>query len=377
MKWHFTCGDKILKGKVSAVKENIKTNQPIYFNAPNSYTKYDFSYEPEESWETLIKLELETLREQFSYLRFLYSGGCDSHLILQIILKYNIHIDEIICFKSGIESADFEITNFAEPFLTKNKSQLANTKITIKTHTAQDYINYYNNPDWYKDWLQDDVNGPTFHFRIISQDNKEGSLGTGNVKNNECNILGKEKPLLLFKNNNWYTYFLDTFIEYSPGNNGLYIDNPKIHAKQCHMLLNKIKDTLPEEKYNKSTLGYLDHTQQNFLNESTGRYSFGNNFPLKNLGTNNSYSKFEINKQTFYSYNQKDYLAINEFAKVDFATVQNWARGVQSAYSEIGAWAEKNHLEYGTIGIFSKFYQLNEANNITTIDELFPNGFTL
>ena len=203
MKWHFTCGDKILKGKVSAVKENIKTNQPIYFNAPSSYTKYDFSYEPEESWETLIKLELETLREQFSYLRFLYSGGCDSHLILQIILKYNIHIDEIICFKSGIESADFEITNFAEPFLTKNKSQLANTKITIRTHTVQDYINYYNNPNWYKDWLQDSVNAPTFHFRIISQDNKEGSLGTGNVKNNECNILGKEKPLLLVKNNNW------------------------------------------------------------------------------------------------------------------------------------------------------------------------------
>ena len=57
--------------------------------------------------------------------------------------------------------------------------------------------------------------------------------------------------------------------------------------------------------------------------------------------------------------------------------MQNWARGVQSAYSEIGAWAEKNHLEYGTIGIFSKFYQLNEANNITTIDELFPNGFSI
>ena len=371
MNWCYTCGDEKILGKVTAIKQE----GTIHFHAPVEYEKFDFTQEPEENWEDLIKLELQKIRNTYSYVRFFYSGGIDSHCLLEVILKYNIFIDEIVAIKSGISSADHEVINFVEPFLKKIQTQIPKTKITIKCPTIQNYIDYYKNPNWVEDWFKEDFNNPSFHFRILCQDIHTSSIGFDN-KENECNIQGKEKPLLLYHKGGWYTYFIDNQVEYAEGHVFPYIDNPKIHAKQSYMLLNKIKETIPWHEFNNTTLGTLTEDRQNFLNENTGRCIFSKKFPYKKIGTTNSYNQFKINNETFYSFNEKDFLAINEFAKIDFNTLINWKRGTEQAQSVINKkWIEKSHFEYGTVGVLSKFYQLDGPGNIKTVDDLFPNGF--
>jgi len=141
MNFHYNVGNKKFFNKLQAIQRNIETADPIHLEDP--YEDADFSLVPEQSLDDLIAAHLRRLRETHQKIKLYYSGGSDSHLLLNSIIRNNIHVDEIICLKSGIPPADFEIDRFAKPALSKLAGLLKGTKIIIKTPTMQDYFDYY------------------------------------------------------------------------------------------------------------------------------------------------------------------------------------------------------------------------------------------
>ena len=88
MTWLLKCGDLTTVSKLQAIKKNIATGNPIYFSTPESYDNFDFSIEPSESYQQLCKEEAQRIRDSFKKVIVWYSGGCDSHFVLNTFFKF-------------------------------------------------------------------------------------------------------------------------------------------------------------------------------------------------------------------------------------------------------------------------------------------------
>ena len=56
------------------------------------FSKIDWSVEPKEDIYELFRQRAQQLREKYDYIVLIYSGGVDSHTILETFLKNNIQI---------------------------------------------------------------------------------------------------------------------------------------------------------------------------------------------------------------------------------------------------------------------------------------------
>ena len=112
----------------------------------NHFSKFDWTKEPTESLQELYKQRAIQLRDKYKYLIVGYSGGSDSHQILQTFLDNDIFIDEVFTstwekLLDGIDktelSTDEHLKFFLEyelnvvPMLKLIKEKSPLTKITV------------------------------------------------------------------------------------------------------------------------------------------------------------------------------------------------------------------------------------------------------
>ena len=142
MKWHYKTNDTHFASKFDAIDEFETKKQKLLLEVPPSYDTFDFTVEPKEDLSTLLANEAFKLREEHDHIRLFYSGGTDSHAVLNAFVKNKIHIDEIVCYKSGFQDADYEIDRFAIPYLNNLKQELSNTSIKIMTPDLKYYEKY-------------------------------------------------------------------------------------------------------------------------------------------------------------------------------------------------------------------------------------------
>jgi len=342
MSWYYTCNNKKFINKLEVLREYNKSKQAIHFHIPEAYDDYDFTTPPMESLEELCKQKAVRLRESNDKIVIWYSGGCDSHYILNIFLKNNIKVDKLIMIKSGFEQADFEIDQYAIPF-----AKSTGIDFSIRQPDMAYYRDYYVNGEE----MLGSAHNLWHHFRLNNHFENLEHCETDGV----ANIFGKEKPKLCFIDGKWYTYFLDVDITPQPHQLNFFCDDPNIHNKQCHMLINNIELMKNQRDYNKVTS--FDEFQ-NFWNRSIGRYD-KNIFPLKELDFDNNF-------------NNKDALAIEQ---APTHLVEYWLQHKNKLVEELGKNVFNNgDPGLGTVGVFSKFYGISERS-IKTVDDLFPNGY--
>ena len=357
--WHYTCNNKTFDFKFLAIDEHLKTKQPLHFHTPEEYNTFDFSIEPKETWATLLKNEAIKLRETYQFIKLWYSGGADSHLMLTTFIENNIHIDEICCMKSGFENADYEISNYAEPFLKTIQKQIPKTKINIINPTISDYENYYN-----KEFTKNTPGWGYSCFRLIYHDEL---IKDYNQKEGLVNVFGAEVPIILQKNNNWYTYWLDASIEPNLNKYNFFANNPTIHSKQCHMLF---KSCDLNKDSNNSFYG--DKKEQDFFRKVTGRLKKSMPYKKTYYGENKNYFTLD-NKKIYYS-SDKEKFAIQTAIKRYPNLVTTWKKRLAELMDNQSPWWNYGAPEYGTVNIFSKFYCLTDNHN-KTVDDLYPDGF--
>ena len=246
--WTWSCNNKTFLDKITAVRESVREDKPVYYHAPQGYDQFAWFEESADSWEQTLKNRALQIRQSSKKINLLFSGGCDSTKMLHSFVTNNIFIDEITCLKHGILEADFEVTEVAEPYLKKIKHLIPKTKITIKNLTAKDYENYYNDPYWAE--KQTWANHIRFRLTHPVMDNTLFLQSDTDT----VHVLGRDKPHLVYHNSDWYTYFLDVDIETNQFMNNsncvfFYADDPAIHAKQCHILKNYIEKNFDIEQY--------------------------------------------------------------------------------------------------------------------------------
>lgn len=343
MSWHLECNGKKFYDKLEAITENNLSGLPIKFITPSTYFDYDFSQRPKQTLEKLCTEQARKLREKHEYVNLFYSGGCDSHYVLKIFVESNIKIDKIIMVKSGFSRADFEINDYALPFVKR-----LDIDYEVREPDQEYYKNYYLSTPYQKRTQHEYWH----HFRLNNHFENVCDTSPDTV-----NIFGKEKPKLCYVNGSWYTYFLDIEVTAQPGQFNFFIEDPLIHAQQCHMLLKEIEYHKDEKEFNHITY-YNQH--QNFWNLSIGRYHTSDRFPLKVLQQ--------------YEYNNKDQEAIQT---AEPRLVTAWKKRNSELAKQYGVhWFNYGEPGLGTVGVFSNFFCLTEKN-VKTIDDLYPDGFKI
>ena len=276
---HFSRGyyqvdKKIYLQKISALIEGTKTNvHPEWIFNDEVFGAVDWSVEPTESITDLYKERAQQLRKKYDYLVLLYSGGADSHNILETFAKNNIKLDEVVVsWQSSLsgtytpDSTNYDWTNYnsewtfaIKPRLEWFSSQCPDTKISIydwaqgidKVKIEDDFIlNRNQNHMIYGEqrWSFDKVEP----IRRIRE--REKNVGV---------LSGIDKPRICFHENKYKLYFLDT-IAYGPSTDqpldllgdNLSIelfywspDSIKILQKQAHLMI-KFLELVPSfQKY--------------------------------------------------------------------------------------------------------------------------------
>lgn len=372
--WHWTCNETNYINKFRAIDENLKTGMPIHFVPRRGLLNVDFSITPTQSWKQLLKQRATNLREQYNYIKIWISGGVDSSRMLSAFLDNNVYIDEIVCVKSGIDPADYEINDIALPLLKSKHQLLRKTKITVISPSIQDYKNIRSNPYWMEDFNQLD----TWHFRLNNW--FECKEYENSVYNQSCaNIVGKEKPMILYHNNEWWIAWMDLRLNPSHLSEHVkicfYEDDNNLVLSQAHNLKNYIVKTVPKEQYN--NVCFYDSMLQSYLNFGAGRIdSIDQEFIVKmpKLKTKSIVHK---NKKIQFV-NNKDRLAIISCLRTESKLVEKWKTTIDEYAQEkqYNQWFNNNAPELTTVGVFSDFYSL-ERNARLTMNELFPNGFKL
>jgi len=350
--WHYSVDGETFTNKITAYNKS----KNIKFNSPKIYEGVDFSIEPESTFQNLLKQQAQKIRDTNDVVRLYYSGGSDSLLMLETFLTNDIHVDEIVCLKSGIPQADFEIDQYAIPFL-KNKT-LSKTKVTINTPTMEDYENHYGTSAIdikFYPW--------NTYFRLhqtLELFNEE------NMRPGVANVKGFDKPKIMKCGNEWYTYFLDVDMEPLPHVINFFSDNPAVHSKQAHMFLREFRN---HSKIKESEVW----NYQNIWNKSTGRT---NDTPLKTVFFEQGNNFVMQNSVKYYYINHKEKIALECMTKSNPSLLPLWydkLSNLKSFVNGVEFW-NNNHPVFGAVGHFSKFYCLTK-NETKTVDELFPDGF--
>ena len=220
------------KSKFQAIQAAGRDVSNISFHTfDESLFKYDYSYEPTESLEDLMKERCLEIRDTYSYIKFFFSGGSDSTTVLNCFLKNNIHIDEIVIFRYSLtddfsNKSNMEVNDFTIPFVKK-----LDTKITVHDWGAQ-YMNDLVSVDKWFDKRN------TFALREVAIANIRGK--------NFCNLFACPEPRLEKVNGSWqlFAYDTDIFAEHLKFRNvEHFFFTPKLMAKQAHLLKNYCNQT--------------------------------------------------------------------------------------------------------------------------------------
>jgi len=224
--------------------------QDVYFHyLENAFSKYDWSKEPELSWQELLRQRALQLRQKYNYIRLFYSGGVDSQTMLETFIHNDIPLDEILVFRGSVytdhfddDPAEAEITQVAIPYLNSVKHLIPKTKITILETTAQQLTNHLSEEYFYEEssfalraWRERHLY--RFHPKLYLPYDK-GLY--------HCDLRGGDKPRVLKFDDKYYMAMWDGSRIWEVGDHFLenfYIspDFPELHSKQCHMVKNAIK----------------------------------------------------------------------------------------------------------------------------------------
>ena len=350
MKWHYKSNGKYFANKFEAIDEFNESSHSLLLELPSTYDNFDFTVEPKKDLAILLREEAVKVREQSDYVRLFYSGGTDSHAVLDAFVKNNLPIDEIVCFKSGFKNADYEIDNFALPYIESIKTKLAKTKISIMNPVMKDYEEWYGG-DWTTGYFAHSFTSTVAFFRLMDQPHDFNDGAT--------NIKGKDKPKILKHKGKFYIYLSDT-MEIEPDIYHFMMEDPTIIAKQGHLLMNKLDS--PEGEVNQDQANRIIHgSLQDPLPAKKNYWTPGT---LKHR-----------DKDIYYA-NEKERLALSQAIDECPDALDKWLVGIEHMQStRFRKWFNHGRPELGTIGVQSKFFCLND-NSIATVDELFPTGFT-
>lgn len=370
--YHYSVGNKKTFYKVEAIMWANENNEQVNFNVPTWMENLPIHVEPEESLQELCRRSALRIRQQYEYVRLWFSGGIDSTYMLEAFIDNKIHIDEIITVGSGIPESDWEIDKVATPYLKKLHSKIPNTKITVKKATMAEYKDWYSNDYFFENHKSIGKNEGYWSMRL---GRKHQSIHLLDSPRGTVNVVAMDKPNIIFKNGEWYAFYMDTKYDNQLGDGNqsfhlFYDDDPLIFTKQCQLLKKAIMNyTSDENEWNKFCFSQDEKYQiirNGCVRNNDGKFR---KFILK--------TPIGIGEKEFEAESYKESRALKFMATNYPEFYKKYLNGVDYLNSiGDGKWFNKGNAKLADVGIFAPFKSL-DTNSTKTVDELFPNGFKI
>ena len=264
---YYKVGDLEFESKIQACLFASKINQDVswHFNE-EVFSKYPWHIEPELTLDQLYDKRARELREKYDYIIISYSGGADSHNIVQSFIRQGLHIDELLVNtmtegngnfmpisadnKSAHNASASEHVLQTIPRLNEIHNKIPGTKITVVDLTKFLFTFFESHGD--ASWVEtkreglNPLNVTRYNYLYFSEIRKKFD------KDKKIAILlGVEKPRTFIhsKNNNFYIRFSDRaaniasvgdFIHEYPNSTVEYFywspDAVDILCKQAHVI---------------------------------------------------------------------------------------------------------------------------------------------
>lgn len=338
--YYYSNDNKVFSNKFYLISSN--SNQDLNrFHIPNvekAFDELNLLNEPQESLNELYVNRAKQLREKYDYLVLFYSGGADSHCILETFMLNGIFIDEIliICTNSSdlnqIKNNDFEYFTYLDSeglAYSAEKSAIPLAKYYVENYSPHTKITYFSNflEEHLKFWEKNNhknnlqnlksvgeiiLNKP--FFRVTQVDNFNPQWKKIKEKKNVAHIWGREKPYIRYDNFGYYFSFSEQLLLtsydklYKLSKDGLPINHelfyihpnfPKLFLKQAHELINKLekKYFMHENQKQIETRFYQDKI-------SDVIYSFRIQIPISSCKSADIFLDYKSNPQKYPTLNK-------------------------------------------------------------------------
>jgi hypothetical protein len=280
---HYQVGNFTVFSKVEALELSQRTNTPITWHYNDDvFDAQDWTQEPEKNLADFYMDRARQIRDNYDYVVLFYSGGADSHNMLESFIHAGIHIDEIASFHSlaadGDQKSEFnrEIFETAIPFVNSLRQQEKLSKDTV--HRLIDMSDIVTKFCQDIDWLD-------FPY-MMSSSVSINNVARSNLRryildwNNLINqgkrvglIWGHDKPRIMHENNKFFLNFMDIFdncvsVSIQQSTPAGWFDEmfystptmPKLVIKQAHIIKNfleKCDETHPWVTESVTGLGHV------------------------------------------------------------------------------------------------------------------------
>jgi hypothetical protein len=249
---HYRVGEYRTLNKLDAIeKANGDITKVKFYFCDEEHKSYDWSKEPSASIHQLIDQRVIELRTKYKHVCLWYSGGFDSHTILNSFIRTNTRLDEVLIYgKPWIKDPGNTEHVFAFEFIKKIKQKLQPwLKITQVTIQDQIHTNFYQK--YKSEWIYHD---PLNYFSYIKASRGIAQLFQPEYKNlvhdhNRVDICGVDKPRVDLRDGKWYASVPDTSLNAFFGSyyDLFYLcpEATEIYIKQCWNVINWF-ESLPQ-----------------------------------------------------------------------------------------------------------------------------------
>jgi len=274
---YYICNGVKFSSKINALIYSKTVNLPVtWYFYDELFSSYNWSIEPDVTLDELYGRRARELREQYDYLILSYSGGSDTHNIVESFIRQGIHIDEIVTnhisyVDKTYSILDKSVTN-AENFLAEHELQtiprlkeisqkMPKTKITVLDMTEKLFESFdqFNEVEWTlgrNDHLTPiwTTRFNLFYFKELrKQFDKNLKIGV---------MLGIDKPITFIRNGMFHVEFTDTALNliqidsFNDDYTNLFVDpfywSPsclELLCKQVHTVKNWLEVNPGQHKY--------------------------------------------------------------------------------------------------------------------------------
>jgi hypothetical protein len=215
----YQIGNRKCYSKHEALEQSRQTKESIeYIFNDDVFSKFDWTIEPTSSLTEIYKQRAQQIRGKYDYVILCYSGGADSHNMLESFLNAGVRVDEIVSFHSfegdGDKNSNFnkEIFETAIPFVESLK-QCRRLPPSV-SHRLLDLTDVINNFCKEINWLDFTyyINSSVSINNVARAWLRKYVLDWKNlIDSNKKLVLvwGHDKPRLMNHHNKFFLNFLD------------------------------------------------------------------------------------------------------------------------------------------------------------------------
>jgi hypothetical protein len=346
---YYKVGDLKLHGKYDAIDIMSKTGIHLTYHYHDEvYSSYDWTKEPQSSLLDLYKRRAEQIRQKYDHVVVCYSGGADSHTVLNSFVNNNIHIDEILCYYGSVSAQDkwfnAEINQVAVPYAKRVIEQCPGTKLRlldVQSHMAS----FWDKGDP-NEW--DTVvrrNCPGSHASAVALVNQLSSdpqyMNILNQGKTMCFVVGYDKPRVWQVDGRYCHRFIDIPSQMVVIGSDLPVESffwspelPALLIKQCHVIKQYMEHATPTSKFiSTSKTGFACKTYGDQTLWLTNHGVHDLIYPTWDVNT------FTVGKDPYTVFGKRDEWFWRD---KNFVPYQNWYKRMNHAWEKLPDYWKNN-----------------------------------